>query len=490
MRAGITTVAHAAVAAAIFAAQPVHGFWRMRCPGRTGVARMDPLVEPGAPSDHAHTIHGGNNFGFDTGYDDLMASDCTSCAVTQDRSAYWTPTLQFVYPNGTSELVGQTGGMLAYYLLFGENIQAFPPGFRLLAGDTLMRNFSFPVPDPPKSSWSGDAATQDALRQKALGFNCLNYDRDPEATLYRHTMPSKQYLDDNCANGLRLELMFPSCWNGQDLDSDDHKSHVAYPSLVMDGDCPEGFEQRVPSLLYETIWATQDFAGVEGEFVISNGDPTGCGYHGDFIAGWDEDFLQLAVDTCTNPSGNIEDCPHFDIQSEDDCRSCKFTMPSELDDDDCEGPREGLPGNVPIQAGPEYASKVSPGDEETFAPSSDDATSSLPVATHMPSLGYSAGTRIATDNYGEATDLIVAEKQQSTAEPAETTPLPTLDDIQAVSEEEEDSNAVTTTTYTSAGIVYELVIEEVEVTVTATTTAAVKHRRHVHHHNHHHGAHF
>lgn len=162
-----------------------------------------------------------------------------------------------------------------YYLLYGDNIQAFPKGFQLLAGSTRLRNFTGPVPDPPKSLWTAAESTQFALSQKAIGFNCLDYSKDPEASLYRHFLPDKAYLDANCLNGLRLELMFPSCWNGKDLDSPDHKSHMAYPNLVMSGDCPSGFETRTPSLFYETIWNTYAYNGVEGEFVLSNGDPTG-----------------------------------------------------------------------------------------------------------------------------------------------------------------------------------------------------------------------
>jgi len=181
-----------------------------------------------------------------------------------------------MYNNGTTEIVPQVGGMLAYYLLYGEDVQAFPKGFRLLAGDQRQRNFSgLSVPDPDKSLWTADDKTQDALARKALGFNCLNYGATPEGTLYRHFMPDKEYLDANCANGLRLELMFPSCWNGKDLDTDDHKSHMAYPDLVMGGTCPEGFETQLVSMLYETIWNTYAFKGIEGQFVLANGDPTG-----------------------------------------------------------------------------------------------------------------------------------------------------------------------------------------------------------------------
>lgn len=41
------------------------------------------------------------------------------------------------------------------------------------------------------------------------------------------------------------------------------------------------------------------------------GDTTGYGFHGDFVNGWDVTALQQAVDTCTDDSGNISDCPVF-----------------------------------------------------------------------------------------------------------------------------------------------------------------------------------
>ena len=39
----------------------VAAFWRMPCRSRTGLARMDPLMDPGEVSDHVHTIHGGGS---------------------------------------------------------------------------------------------------------------------------------------------------------------------------------------------------------------------------------------------------------------------------------------------------------------------------------------------------------------------------------------------------------------------------------------------
>lgn len=205
----------------------------------------------------------------------LRKSDCTSCQFSEDKSAYWTPSLHFVHAGGKTEIVPQIGGMLAYYLLLGEDIQPFPEGFEMLAGDSRLRNFTGPVPDPPTSSWTDEDRSQLALGQKSLGFNCLNYGKAPEGSRFRHFLPDKDYMDANCANGIRAEIFFPSCWNGEDATSEDHKSHVQYPSLIDGGECPKGFKTRLPSLFYETIWNTYAFKGKDGAFVWSNGDPTG-----------------------------------------------------------------------------------------------------------------------------------------------------------------------------------------------------------------------
>jgi len=43
----------------------------------------------------------------------------------------------------------------------------------------------------------------------------------------------------------------------------------------MTGNCPSGFDERLVSLFFETIWNTYEFVGQDGEFVLANGDPTG-----------------------------------------------------------------------------------------------------------------------------------------------------------------------------------------------------------------------
>jgi hypothetical protein len=132
----------------------------------------------------------------------------------------------------------------------------------MVAGDANRRNVSVRTPNIPQSLWGPDDKTPEALAEKATGFTCLNYRGHSEGALTRHMLPNKTFIDANCANGLRLELMFPSCWDGVAPSAADHKSHVAYPDLVMEGACPEHYDARIPALFYETIWNTAVFRKV------------------------------------------------------------------------------------------------------------------------------------------------------------------------------------------------------------------------------------
>ena len=285
-------------------------------------------------------------------------------------------------------MVEQVGGMLAcvksvhlilvlgidsirYYKAF-PGTKAFPEGFRMVTGNPYIRNFSGPFPDIPTSDatvWKntpeGVASPEQQLflMQRSLGFNCLNYNVAAEGSLYRHQFPTKAYMDRQCVDGLRLELAFPSCGNGS-LDSEDHHSHMKYPSLVQEGQCPTGYQVKYPLLFYETIYNTWAFAGIDGQFMLSYGDPIGTGYHGDFMMGWEsENLLQHAMDSCRSMSGQVKDCPLFDLQSMEEQQKCHFAVPEVLKNDNPTGPRNGLPVDVPIEYGPQQASNYSVADQ-------------------------------------------------------------------------------------------------------------------------------
>ncbi|BGO99964.1 hypothetical protein NBRC10513v2_001409 [Rhodotorula toruloides] len=299
--------AQIAVGTLLAAAGSVEAFWRLPCGNSLVVERGDTIVSPGSVSGHVHNILGGSNFGLDTTFDSLRQSACTSCLVKQDMSNYWTPQLYFQWANGSFTDVNVVGGGLIYYLPRNNaadttNVTAFPDGLRMLTGN------------PFKRSYDGSPTAQ------AIGWNCLGSNLPATRNPW---LPNV-----NCPNGLRGEVRFPSCWNGVDLDSSDHFSHMAYPIGGETGPCPAGYPVRLVTLFYEIMYDVDSWKDLWPQamntsqpFVLAMGDSTGYGFHGDFYNGWDRTVLQTAIDTCTSDSGIIEYCTVFDLyDSNHECR--------------------------------------------------------------------------------------------------------------------------------------------------------------------------
>jgi len=117
-------------------------------------------------------------------------------------------------------------------------------------------------------------------------------------------------------SAIRLQIFFPSCWNGKDLDTADHRSHMAYPiGDISQGDCPATHPYRVPGLFFEAFYNTNLYPHGDGKiewpFVLSQSDLTGYGMHGDFVSGWDEDYLHRALHDTTCQCGNVDCCDTF-----------------------------------------------------------------------------------------------------------------------------------------------------------------------------------
>ncbi|KAI9813477.1 MAG: hypothetical protein M1827_004153 [Pycnora praestabilis] len=311
---------------------PASAFWRMPCPGVLVTERADPIIDPGVPSGHVHLIAGGNGFGFNMDYAQTQQSSCTSCQITKDLSNYWVPSLYYAAENGSFISVESSGGPTVYYEQRGgpnnDPLLAFPEDFRMVAGDPFARSFT------------GNETAQ------AISYVCLDYSGGGPPQ-------SNNFPTVNCPDGLRAQVYFPSCWNGS-LDSADHKSHMAYPIGAVDsGSCPPSHPKHLISIFYEVIWNVDAFKdewyGSGQPFVWSTGDPTGYGYHGDFVNGWDVPTLQQAVNQCTSDSGNLEDCPVFTLTSDNAATGC--IIPPSINEQ-VSGVLTALPGCNPIQSGP------------------------------------------------------------------------------------------------------------------------------------------
>ncbi|KAI0148850.1 WSC domain-containing protein [Xylariaceae sp. FL1272] len=311
-------------------------FWRLPCSSPVVVERIDPIIDPGIVSRHTHTVMGSNALNFTMDYDLTQTATCSTCKAVEDLSSYWVPSLYYHAENGSFIPVPQGGGALIYYLQRTdqddpnpeEGLIAFPKDLRIVAGDPMNRNYT------------------DTPEQNAVSFVCLGVEGPATFALPKQ----------NCPNGLRTQLIMPSCWDGKNLDSEDHKSHMAYPSGVDHGPCPQTHPKRFITIFYEVTWSVDAFKdmwyGDRQPFVFSNGDPTGYGYHGDFLNGWDIPTLQKAINECNADSGVIEECGAFTFRTDEDMAACKV-LPRV--NEDVSGVLGALPGCNPVQDGPEIA---------------------------------------------------------------------------------------------------------------------------------------
>ncbi|GIH28860.1 hypothetical protein Aph01nite_71700 [Acrocarpospora phusangensis] len=216
----------------------------------------DPIVYPGIPgAAHFHTFAGNTTTNAKSTRTSLLAGK-SSCEDTKDKSAYWIPTL---YQNG--KIVNPT--IVTTYYKSGvkdyRTVQPFPAGFRLIVGD--MRT---PSPAAFQGNWT-------------CGGNTFND--------FPKSCPS--------GSSLIVRLKAPSCWNGRDLDSADHKSHMAYPVKSV---CPAAFPIPLPMLEIKVPYKLP--GGKTDGLAYSSG--ASYSFHYDFMEAWEGDRQAELVKHCIN----------------------------------------------------------------------------------------------------------------------------------------------------------------------------------------------
>ncbi|CAI4213045.1 unnamed protein product [Parascedosporium putredinis] len=288
--------------------------------------RVSSIVDPGiVGTPHLHQIVGGNGFDplMDPDQDPAERSSCTTCTFIDDFSNYWTAVMFFRARNGTYKRVRQFGavfheaarggGMTIYYFPPESaaddsiKITAFPQGFRMRTGDP-------------------GARTAEAS-ERGIWYTCM----ENESTRTRNQ--SRTFPDHACPFGVLTTIWFPPCWDGVNLDSSDHYSHVAWPADgdPMDGTaCPETHPVLIPQIVLETVWDTAPFNSADlwpedgsQPFVWSFGDDVGYGHHADYVFGWRGDSLQKAMDErdCGDQMCGL---PVQDIPTANECEGCLF----------------------------------------------------------------------------------------------------------------------------------------------------------------------
>jgi hypothetical protein len=99
----------------------------------------------------------------------------------------------------------------------------------------------------------------------------------------------------NCPPGSMLEsyLDFPHCWDGRNLDSADHKTHMSYP---VNNACPASHPVVVPKLRQVMRYPVN---GNTAGFRLASGP--GYTMHGDFFNAWPVDEMARRVNDCIRP---------------------------------------------------------------------------------------------------------------------------------------------------------------------------------------------
>jgi hypothetical protein len=213
----------------------------------------DPIVHPASPgASHSHDFFGNTSTDAFSTTESLQAAP-DLCRRDGDSAAYWVPTLS----DGGKVVKPVTAQ--AYYLVANRDpasIEPFPLGLRVVTD-----------------------ATAGVVR-----WACIGADREtPEGT----AVP-------DCPAGLHLVMRvhFPDCWDGQRLDSSDHRSHMAYAT---GGACPATHPVAVPHLRLGVHYP----AGVGGSDVtLSSGGPDTA--HADFFNAWDPAAQARLVEQCLN----------------------------------------------------------------------------------------------------------------------------------------------------------------------------------------------
>jgi hypothetical protein len=227
----------------------------------------DALVFPGQQgASHLHMYFGNTGTRFDSTPQSVASSGNSTCrGGIVNRSAYWVPAMidtrngrpiapEFIH------VYYKTG----YNGIADAQIRPWASGLRMIAGS------------------SSSTAAQPQIHYSCSGSNSQSF------------IPT-------CPAGTRItmDITFPQCWDGVNLASPDHKSHVAYPS---GGRCPSSHPVATPEL---SIHINYPVAGADSStWRLSsdvNGAPAGSSGHADWVNGWDPAIMQTWVTRIINP---------------------------------------------------------------------------------------------------------------------------------------------------------------------------------------------
>ena len=272
----------------VSAAPDPNGAFRFIC-GAGQLLYDDPIVFPlQRGKSHLHQFYGNLGANANSTYENLRNSGGSTCGQAgpgkaANRSGYWMPAML----DGKGNVV-QPDYASVYY-------KRWPKASRLCT-ERVRQRACVDLPNGLKF---------------IMGRNMLDLAKPPIGNftyLCTGVQAATQSLDlalSKCTPGRQLvaAVSAPMCWDGVNLDSPDHMSHMAYQVLVRGiWKCDEAHPYRVPvftlSAAY-TIGSGDDTRLWElSSDHMAPRQPRGSTYHADFFGAWDTSVMKMWHDNC------------------------------------------------------------------------------------------------------------------------------------------------------------------------------------------------
>jgi hypothetical protein len=265
------------------------GAFRVVC-DYSHMAFDDPIIYPGQPgASHLHTFFGNTRTSAASTSQSIAKTGNSTCrGGIANRSSYWVPTLldaqkKPIMPS-SAVMYYKTG----YAGVDPASVKRIPDGLRMIAGN----------------------ANSSGVQEYTMVWGCLdNYISNtgfiPAASRCLPNLDGNTYIQQS--------IIFPQCWDGVNLDSLNHKSHMSYP-IVGQG-CPSSHPVALPEITINVRYKIPP-SGTTGwrlsSDTYSTSLPGGFSLHGDFMNGWRPEIADMWIRNCDNPA---LDC-HADLLGE------------------------------------------------------------------------------------------------------------------------------------------------------------------------------
>jgi hypothetical protein len=261
------------------------GSFRITCP-YSHMSFDDPIVYPGQPGKaHLHTFFGNSAMGASITPANITSTGSSTChGGTVNRTGYWVASIIDTTdgaPMAPSDSIFYY--KLGYHGVKAADVKDFPAGLRFIAGDASSKT------SPPQY-------------ESPFRWGC--YDAGHGATKQGFVIPT---CDPSLLVG--LEVFLPQCWDGVNLDSPDHRSHMAYSGRNGVAGCPASHPVALPEISLNVWWSVPPGRSSANWRLSSDAYdaslPAGFSAHADWFNGWKPDVMNAWVSKCIR--GN-QDC--------------------------------------------------------------------------------------------------------------------------------------------------------------------------------------